>query len=153
MDGIRGEARARAGAAPSGDVELGGDGRGSPRPSARGGAPNFPWPEPTSSQRATVERAAQQVLSVREGFSDRAVADLYDPLAMPKELFDAHCTLDRDVERCYRSSPFASNQARVEYLFSLYERLSDPLLADGGEPQSPRPVRRRAAKGRRKTRP
>ena len=45
MDGIRGEARARAGAAPSGDVELGGDGRGSPRPSARGSAPGGRYTE------------------------------------------------------------------------------------------------------------
>ena len=32
------------------------------------------------------------------------------------------------MEKCYRPEPFASDRERVEYLFSLYEKLTAPLL-------------------------
>ena len=56
-------------------------------------------------------------------------ADLYDPLAMPSDLAKAHARLDRAVDRCYRSQPFASERNRLEYLFNLYQQLTSPLLA------------------------
>jgi hypothetical protein len=56
------------------------------------------------------------------------LADLYDPLAMPKLLRDAHKRLDRAVDRCYRPQPFDSERKRVEYLFDLYQQLTAPLL-------------------------
>ena len=40
----------------------------------------------------------------------------------------AHAELDRAVEKCYRPEPFKSDRERVEYLFSLYEKLTAPLL-------------------------
>jgi hypothetical protein len=48
---------------------------------------------------------------------------------MPKPLRDAHKDLDRAVDKCYRPAPFASERARVEYLFDLYQRLTAPLTA------------------------
>ncbi len=36
--------------------------------------------------------------------------------------------LDRAVERCYRSAPFTSDRQRVEFLFTLYETITAPLL-------------------------
>jgi len=51
------------------------------------------------------------------------MSDLYDPLTMPKALRDAHQKLDRAVDKCYRSAPFASDAKRVEFLFELYEEL------------------------------
>ena len=56
------------------------------------------------------------------------LADLYDPVAMPPSLAQAHTELDRAVDRCYRKDPFPSDRARVEYLFQLYEQLTAPLL-------------------------
>ena len=56
------------------------------------------------------------------------LADLYDPLAMPPELLKAHTELDRAVEKCYRPEPFHSDRERVEFLFSLHEKLTAPLL-------------------------
>ena len=47
---------------------------------------------------------------------------------MPPALAKAHAELDRAVDRCYRKEPFASDRARVEYLFQLYEKLTAPLL-------------------------
>ena len=93
---------------------------------------NFPWPEsPTEKQRAAVEAAAQSVLDTRDAHLAKreTLADLYDPVAMPSALVRAHARLDRAVDRCYRTQPFATDRQRVEYLFSLYEKASTaPLI-------------------------
>jgi len=91
---------------------------------------NFPWPQDMSDkQRAAVQAAAQAVLDAREQFKGQTLADLYDPLAMPKALRDAHKALDKAVDKCYRPAAFESERARVEYLFTLYQRLTAPLTA------------------------
>jgi hypothetical protein len=90
---------------------------------------NFPWPaQPTAKQKDAVEETAQAVLDVRKQFADATLADLYDPLAMPPALVKAHAKLDRAVDRCYRPEPFDTERQRVEFLFSLYEKLTAPLL-------------------------
>ena len=90
---------------------------------------NFPWPQEVSESRhKAVEEAAQAVLDARQAYPDCSMADLYDPLTMPADLVKAHARLDRAVDRCYRSQPFASERNRIEYLFKLYEQLSAPLL-------------------------
>jgi hypothetical protein len=100
---------------------------------------NYPWPEaPPATQRSAVETAAQAVLDARKAFPKAALADLYDPLAMPPALAKAHAALDRAVESCYRSQPFENDRQRVEYLFALYEKLTAPLMA---------PAKKRRRKG------
>jgi len=90
---------------------------------------NYPWPtEPTPKQKDSVEEAAQGVLDARKQFPLATLADLYDPLAMPPSLVKAHAKLDRAVEHCYRQQPFTTDRERVEFLFSLYEKLTAPLL-------------------------
>lgn len=90
---------------------------------------NYPWPEnPPAKQREAVEEKAQAVLDARQQFPAATLADLYDPLAMPPALVKAHAELDRAVDLCYRREPFATERQRVEYLFSLYEKLTAPLL-------------------------
>jgi len=62
---------------------------------------NFPWPEqPTPAQVARVERGAQAVLDARAAFPTSTLADLYDPLTMPRPLLDAHKRLDAAVDAC-----------------------------------------------------
>jgi hypothetical protein len=101
---------------------------------------NFPWPQDaTDKQQAAVAAAAEHVLATRDTFKGQTLADLYDPLAMPKALRDAHKGLDRAVDKCYRAQPFTSERQRVEYLFDLYQRLITPLTA--ATPK--RPARRR----------
>lgn len=99
---------------------------------------NFPWPEITAEKKEVVERAAQAVLDARSVFLPPAgtstLADLYDPIAMPPALAKAHADLDRAVEKCYRKEPFGSDRERVEYLFSLYERITAPLAAASTKP-------------------
>lgn len=91
---------------------------------------NYPWPEqPTPTQRKAVEAGTKAVLKARNGFPKASLADLYDPLAMPPALVKAHANLDRAVDLCYRPQAFPSERQRVEFLFSLYERLVAPLIA------------------------
>ena len=42
---------------------------------------------------------------------------------MPEGLKEAHHQNDLAVERCYRSTPFSSDEERLEYLFKLYEKM------------------------------
>jgi hypothetical protein len=90
---------------------------------------NFPWPQEVSeAKNRAVEDTAQEVLDARDAHPDATLADLYDPLSMPAHLAKAHARLDRAVDRCYRSQPFANERNRVEFLFGLYQRLTTPLL-------------------------
>lgn len=88
---------------------------------------NYPWPEPSETQKKAVEVAAQGVLDARAEHPQATLADLYDPLTMPPNLAKAHAALDLAVDRCYRSEPFTSERERVEFLFALYEKLTVPL--------------------------
>jgi hypothetical protein len=88
----------------------------------------FPISEPTAAQREQIVKAGAEVLSVREKFPSSSLADLYDPVAMPGVLAEAHSRLDRVVDRCYRPRAFQSDRERVEHLFELYGKLSAPLL-------------------------
>ncbi|HEX4154740.1 MAG TPA: DNA methyltransferase [Acidobacteriaceae bacterium] len=100
---------------------------------------NYPWPQDVpESEQSKVEQLAQAVLNARALYPESTLAALYDPLLMPPELLKAHQALDRAVDRCYRPEPFPDDQARVEYLFTLYEQLTAPLL-----PATPRARRRR----------
>jgi len=90
---------------------------------------NFPWPEnPTEKQVQAIEKAAQKVLDIREQFSNRTFAELYDLLSMPPELIKAHNELDKAVDLAYRSQPFISDANRMEFLFSLYEKYTADLF-------------------------
>lgn len=88
---------------------------------------NFPWATPSDVQRKAVEQAAQSVLDARAKHPNSTLADLYDPEVMPSELFEAHKTLDKAVDRCYRPEVFETESERVEFLFGLYEKYTTPL--------------------------
>ncbi|MEZ4629310.1 MAG: type IIL restriction-modification enzyme MmeI [Deinococcales bacterium] len=100
---------------------------------------NFPWPQnPTVKQKEAVEKAAQRVLDARANYPQSSLADLYDPLTMPVDLVKAHQALDKAVDRCYRSQEFSSELNRIEYLFSLYESLTAPLIAQSKDKKKPK---------------
>ena len=70
-------------------------------------------------------------LPVRKKSAACTLADLYDPISMPPALAKAHADLDRAVDRCYRKEVFLTDRQRVEYLFTLYETLTAPLVNVG----------------------
>lgn len=90
---------------------------------------NFPWPEPSDTQRQIIETAAQTVLDARAQFPTSTLADLYDPLAMPPALVRAHQTLDRAVDAAYGKKSFASEAERVAFLFERYQTITSLLPA------------------------
>lgn len=90
---------------------------------------NYPWPKEVSEKNhLNVEAKAQKVLDVRAEFPNSSLADLYDPLTMPSSLVKAHQALDKAVDLCYRPQAFVNENARIEYLFDLYNEYTAPLL-------------------------
>lgn len=83
----------------------------------------FPFPKITEKQKEQINLHVFEVLEEREKYSDKTLAQLYDPDKMPKGLIDAHHQLDLAIERCYRLKPFESDTERLEYLFKLYEEM------------------------------
>jgi len=93
---------------------------------------NFIWPKyPSEKNKKQVEQKAQNVLDTRAKYTVSSLADLYDPLLMPADLVKAHRELDRAVDLCYRPQAFATETARIEYLFELYEECLAPLTGKG----------------------
>ena len=82
---------------------------------------NFVWPQDiTNAQKNKIASLGQAVLDARKAHPKNNLADLYNPLTMPANLRNAHNKLDREVDKAYSKEKFASEAARVEYLFSLY---------------------------------
>ena len=84
----------------------------------------FPFPKISAEKKAEIEEAAENVLVTREFYPDKTLADLYDPDKMPQDLREAHAKLDDIVESCYPGYPFATDEARLECLFKLYEKMT-----------------------------
>ncbi|MBR9909677.1 MAG: class I SAM-dependent DNA methyltransferase [Gammaproteobacteria bacterium] len=89
---------------------------------------NFPWPEANDTQKEEVSKKAQAVLDARKNYPDSTLADLYDPNTMPPDLFKAHQSLDKAVDKAYRKAAFSNEKERIEYLFQLYQALTTPLI-------------------------
>jgi hypothetical protein len=99
---------------------------------------NFPWPDMDDAAREKLRRLAQAVLDARAAHQGATLADLYDPDVMPPDLRKAHQALDLAVDRLYRKEPFASDRARVEHLFGMYEKLTANLLMGMAAPKKTR---------------
>ena len=85
---------------------------------------SFPFPKISSEKKQEIEAAAEDVLITREYYPEKTLAELYDPDKMPQDLREAHAKLDDIVESCYPGYPFASDEARLECLFKLYEKMT-----------------------------
>ena len=101
----------------------------------------FPLP-PKDLDLSRLEPLAQAVLDARAAHPGATLAELYDPDLMPPNLRRAHRALDRAVDRLYRRTGFASERARVEHLFMLYEKMRMPLEAAARATSRARRVRR-----------
>lgn len=87
---------------------------------------NFPWPEPTETQKAKIEATAQGILDARALYPESSLADLYDELTMPPELRKAHKANDRAVMEAYGMWGKVHSEAEcVAWLFKLYQKLTD----------------------------
>ena len=87
---------------------------------------NFPWCEPTPSQRRLIEKSAQMILDVRKKFPTWTFAKLYDEDTMPDELRSAHKWNDYNVALAYGFEKFLDDEPKiVAALMKLYKRLTD----------------------------
>ena len=84
----------------------------------------FPFPKIPEDKKKEIETAAENVLITRENYPEKTLAELYDPDKMPEDLREAHAKLDDIVESCYPGYPFVSDEARLECLFKLYEKMT-----------------------------
>ena len=84
----------------------------------------YPFPKISEAKKAEIEEAAEEVLITRENYPGSTLADLYDPDKMPQDLREAHARLDDIVESCYPGYPFANDDARLECLFKLCEKMT-----------------------------
>ena len=75
------------------------------------------------------------MLDARAQFPGSSLADLYDPLTMPPALLKAHQKLDAAVDKAYQLAggpkSYKNDAERVAFLFTLYQRLTSLLPAQG----------------------
>lgn len=83
----------------------------------------FPFPNISNQRKEELTQCTFRILEEREKHPEKTLAELYDPDKMPEGLKEAHRLNDEAVERCYRSTPFNSDEERLEYLFKLYEKM------------------------------
>jgi hypothetical protein len=84
----------------------------------------FPIRELSSNEEADVQKTAQNILLTRENYTEKTLADIYDPDKMPDDLREAHRQNDLLVDRLYRKKPYASDEERLADLFKLYEEMT-----------------------------
>ena len=84
---------------------------------------SFPFPLISKQRKEELTQCTLNILDERLKHSEKTLAQLYDPDKMPEGLREAHHQNDLAVERCYRSTPFSSDEERLEYLFKLYEKM------------------------------
>ena len=83
----------------------------------------FPFPTISNQRKEELTQCTLKIIDERLKHSEKTLAQLYDPDKMPEGLKEAHHQNDLAVERCYRSTPFSSDEERLEYLFKLYEKM------------------------------
>lgn len=86
----------------------------------------FPFPKISGAKKQEISSAAEDILVTREFYigEGKTLAELYDPDKMPQDLREAHERLDDIVESCYPGYPFANDEARLECLFKMYEKMT-----------------------------
>jgi hypothetical protein len=88
----------------------------------------FPFIRPTGAALTRIEQAAQAILDAREAHPGESLADLYDPLAMPRNLREAHDRLDAAIDALYRLKK-PTEAERLSRLGAEYAALTAPLEA------------------------
>lgn len=85
----------------------------------------FPFVDASLPQKQKIEECANRIIEIRASHPGQSLADLYDPLAMPTDLVDAHRKLDRAVDALYASRKnFVGDADRLKVLFERYVALT-----------------------------
>jgi type I restriction-modification system DNA methylase subunit len=84
---------------------------------------NFPFPKLLPKDKAAIESSGKLILATRANYPELSLADLYDPLHMPKDLRDAHKNNDKLILEIFGLKDSATNAEILEKLFYLYSEL------------------------------
>jgi hypothetical protein len=91
----------------------------------------FPWPSPSKEQVNTINSTAQGILDARALYPNSSLADLYDPLTMPKELQRAHSENDKAVMQAYGFSIKNTSEADcVVALMRMYQEMTSGVNSE-----------------------
>lgn len=85
----------------------------------------FPFPTLNEKQKETINQYVFVILDERAKYPEKTMAWLYNPETMPSGLKQVHHDLDLAIERIYRLTPFKSDEERLEYLFKLYDDMTN----------------------------
>ncbi len=85
----------------------------------------FPVPILTSGEKSKLEEKVFEILDARELYSEKNLAELYDPDKMPGDLRSIHQELDNLVDNIYRKRPFESDEERLSLLFEMYDQMTE----------------------------
>ena len=127
---------------------------------------NFPWPdfngglgigsakkktnESSEDYRKRIEArislCAEEVLRARDLYPDNSLAQLYNPLTMPPELYKAHKALDKAVMELYGYSSATSELEIVADLMVRYQKLVEAEKAKEIAKKSAKPKKTRGPK-------
>jgi hypothetical protein len=91
----------------------------------------FPFPDISTKQIENLNLYVFAILDERAKHPSKTMAQMYNPITMPKGLLQAHQELDIAIEQCYRLQTFKNDTERLEYLFKQYEEMlqKDTLFA------------------------
>ena len=84
----------------------------------------FPLPPSTRSQRDGIVEAAAKIVTARQSHAELSLAQLYDPIAMPTDLIDAHDQVDGAVDRVFTREALIGEPERQKVLFRSYATLT-----------------------------
>lgn len=102
---------------------------------------SFPFVRPSDDQRNAVEASAADVLTARAAHPGLSLADLYDPLGMPRDLRDAHKAIDRAVLALYGLEAGSQEAEVLTSLFTAYGRLEAAERRASGATKKMAPVK------------
>ncbi len=89
---------------------------------------NFPFPQFNEEDKSRLQKAGENLMSVREKFKDQSLADLYDPNFMPSELRKIHEENDSVVLKVFGIKKGAKDTEILAGLFERFEAMSTPKI-------------------------
>ncbi|WP_180061324.1 MULTISPECIES: DNA methyltransferase [unclassified Acinetobacter] len=84
---------------------------------------NFPCPKLSERKKEILTTHAFNILSIRENYPNKTLAELYNFDSMPLDLRTAHEENDKYVDSLYTAVPLKTDEQRLEGLFKLYEKM------------------------------
>lgn len=84
----------------------------------------FPFPPINETQKERINLCVFAILDERAKYPEKTMAWMYNPETMPSGLKQAHKDLDLCIEQVYRLAPFTTDAERLEYLFKLFDEMT-----------------------------